>query len=57
MTQRVEMFGTITSDGTLVLDEPVLLPPGPVLVIITPLGEAASAGDEASQPAESPAEE
>lgn len=48
MTQSVVMFGTITSDGTLELEGPVLLPPGPVLVTIEPLVETEPQGMRAA---------
>ena len=51
MTQSVTMFGTITSDGTLELEGPVLLTPGPVLVMIEPLVETEPSGDAGGRPA------
>lgn len=52
MTRRRIMFGTITPEGALESEGPVLLPPGPVLVTIEPWVEAERPSDVKGQVAE-----
>ena len=39
----------ISAEGTIVLDEPAVLAPGPVLVIVLPLGDHPPAGEGYTQ--------